>query len=68
MNAAIQEYLLTLESEFVRHANPQIAAQQEAYLKNQFRFYGLTSPVAKRYRNPFLTKITYRPSRTSLCW
>lgn len=65
MNAAIQEYLLTLESEFVRHANPQIAAQQEAYLKNQFRFYGLTSPVRKAVQKPFLDK-NYLPPKQDL--
>ena len=65
MNAGIKEYLLTLEEEFLRHANPDIAVQQEAYLKNHFVFYGLTSPVRKAIQKPFLDK-KYLPPKHEL--
>ena len=46
----------TLGQEFKRNSNPTIAAGQKAYMRNQFEFFGLKSPVRRELQKPFLIK------------
>ncbi|WP_262890264.1 DNA alkylation repair protein [Maribacter aquimaris] len=59
------DYLQTLEQEFEAHSNPQIAEGQKAYMRNQFEFYGLTSPKRKEIQRPFLVQ-SYLPPKEKL--
>ena len=59
------EYITTLEVEFEKHSNPQIAEQQKAYMRNQFEFFGLTAPVRKEILKPFFVK-EYLPTKKEL--
>lgn len=45
-----------LRKAFLKHANPEVAKQQSAYLKNQFLFYGLKSPERRSIQQPFLLR------------
>ena len=55
-------YITELQHVFQENANVQKAAQQTAYLKNQFSFYGLTSPQRRALQKPFLAK-KYLPEK-----
>ena len=44
-----------LTDEFQHHANPAIAEQQKAYMRNQFEFYGIKSTLRKEIQKPFLS-------------
>lgn len=59
------EFALHLEAEFERNANAHIAAQQKAYMRDQFEFYGLKAPVRKDLSKPFFVK-QYLPQKTEL--
>ncbi len=61
----MNEYLTTLDVEFVKYSNPKIAVQQKAYMRNQFEFYGLTAPVRKEILKPFFVK-EYLPVKMEL--
>ena len=50
------EYIKTLEEEFKRHANPEIAIGQKAYMKNQFEFFGIKTTERRTVIAPFLHK------------
>lgn len=52
----MQSYIDTLKSTFTDHANAAIAIKQKAYMRNQFEFYGLTSPIRRKLQKPFLLK------------
>jgi 3-methyladenine DNA glycosylase AlkD len=52
----LEDYIKTLEIEFARNANTEIAMGQKAYMKNLFEFYGIKSPVRKKVQKPFLHK------------
>ena len=41
---------------FARHANPEIAASQKAYMKHRFDFYGIQSVKRRELQKPFLAK------------
>lgn len=43
----MKKYLLPLNLEFQQSADPDRARQMKAYLKDQFDFFGITSPVRK---------------------
>ena len=47
---------MTLEVEFNRNSNLNIAIQQKAYMRNQFEFFGLKAPVRRTISKPFLDK------------
>ena len=59
------DFVETLEAEFVRHADKKIAIGQKAYMRNQFEFYGIASPVRKQIQKPFLAK-KYLPAKRDL--
>lgn len=61
----MQTYLKTLQSEFESHANPKIAAEQKAYLRNQFEFFGIKTTHRRELYKPFLTK-EFLPKKTQL--
>lgn len=50
----MQDFIAPLQNQFKAHANPIIAKQQKAYLRNQFDFYGLKTPLRKTLQKPFL--------------
>ncbi len=52
----MNDYIKTLEAEFEKHSNPEIAAGQKAYMKNLFEFYGIKTPVRRKIQKPFLVK------------
>jgi 3-methyladenine DNA glycosylase AlkD len=52
----MKDYLNTLTAEFEKHANPEIARGQKAYMKNQFAFFGIKAPVRQKVQQPFLDK------------
>lgn len=56
-------YLSTLQAEFERHANPQRAAKQKAYTKDNFKFYGITAPERQEIQKPFLLKQHLPPKK-----
>ncbi len=45
-----------LQTTFLAHANASIAKQQKAYLRDQFEFYGIKTPVRREVQKPFLIK------------
>lgn len=59
------EYLNQLTSEFEQNASTRIAEQQQAYMKNQFAFYGITAPARREIQKPFLVK-QYLPPKEHL--
>jgi 3-methyladenine DNA glycosylase AlkD len=60
----MKTFIQTLEKEFQQNANPKIAFEQKAYMKNKFEFYGLKSPIRKEISKPFLQK-QYLPDKTN---
>lgn len=56
MNPSTADYIQTLISEFERERNPENAAQQKAYMRNQFEFIGLTATQRRALSKPFLAK------------
>ncbi len=61
----MQIYLKTLETEFESNANPKIAAEQKAYLRNQFEFFGIKTTQRRELYKPFLSK-DFLPKKTEL--
>src|SRR5690606_7330853 len=47
-------FILNVESAFSANANPEIAAQQAVYMRNQFSFYGLKTPVRRELVKPLM--------------
>ncbi|MCW3784862.1 DNA alkylation repair protein [Plebeiibacterium sediminum] len=58
----IENYIITLETEFKKQGNPENAFNQKKYLKNKFEFFGLTTPQRRAIQKPFLQK-EYLPSK-----
>ncbi|KAA3626641.1 MAG: DNA alkylation repair protein [Bacteroidetes bacterium] len=52
----MNKYIQELENAYAQHANPQIAGDQSAYLKNLFPFIGLKTPVRRDAQKPLLAK------------
>ncbi|NOX87362.1 MAG: DNA alkylation repair protein [Chlorobi bacterium] len=50
------DFIKILELEFRKNADPEIAAGQKAYMKNQFEFLGIKTPLRREIQRPFLTK------------
>jgi len=61
----LNTYITTLQSEFEKHRNPEHAARQSAYMRNQFAYIGLTTPQRRELQKPFLVK-AYLPPKNSL--
>ncbi|UCS95731.1 DNA alkylation repair protein [Echinicola marina] len=54
-------YIRTLEDEFRLHANTIVAKGQKAYMKNNFDFFGLKTPLRRKIQQPFLMKSNLPP-------
>ncbi len=61
----MNSYIKTLENEFQRNADTEIAVGQKAYMKNHFEFFGIKSPVRKEISKPFLQK-AYLPKKSEI--
>lgn len=61
----MDEYINTLIKEFQINGDPVIAAQQKAYMKNHFEFYGLKTPERRALQKPFLVK-EFLPEKENL--
>ena len=55
MNSA-ETYVNHIELEYKKHSNSEIAQGQKAYMKNNFDFFGLKSPIRKDLQRPYLIK------------
>ncbi len=49
-------FINVLEIELAQHANPNIALEQKAYMRNQFEYYGIKSAERREIQKPFLIK------------
>ena len=61
----MDDFIKTLKSEFEAHADSKIAEEQKAYLRGQFSFYGIKTPVRRAIQKPFLVK-SYLPPKNNL--
>lgn len=61
----MNDYIKALELEFECNANTQIAQGQKAYMRNQFEFFGIKSPIRREIQKPFLEK-SFLPPKTEL--
>jgi len=61
----MQEFIQILTTEFQNKANTKIATEQKAYMRNQFDFFGLKTPVRREIQKPFLVK-AYLPKKSEL--
>ncbi len=52
----MNQYLRQLAKAFEAASNPELAIRQQAYMRNQFAFHGITSPQRKEIQKPFLHK------------
>ncbi|MEM8524830.1 MAG: DNA alkylation repair protein [Bacteroidota bacterium] len=59
------DYINALSLEFERAGNPNIAAQQKAYMRHQFEFYGIKAAERRAIQKPFLIK-QYLPDKAEL--
>lgn len=65
MDSDIEEYLKQLTAEFKRAGDSSTAKQQKAYMKGQFEYFGMKTPVRREATKPFLQK-DYLPSKNEL--
>ena len=61
----MQDYINALETEFKKNADPKIAQAQKAYMRNQFEYYGIKTPLRREIQKPFLVK-AYLPPKAEL--
>ena len=59
------DFIDALENEFAQRADAKIAKGQKAYMRDQFEFFGIPSPVRKKIQKPFLDK-KYLPEKREL--
>ncbi len=52
----MNDFITALQLEFEANANSKIADEQRAYLRDQFLFYGIKTPVRRALQKPFLVK------------
>ena len=52
-----------LENEFKKDANPHNAFHQKAYMKNQFEFFGIKTPLRRKIQKPFLMNENLPPKK-----
>lgn len=57
----MNDFLETLRFEFEANADMNIATQQKAYLKDQFSFYGIKTPLRRAIQQPFLVRAHLPP-------
>lgn len=48
-----------LRSLFAKHANPTLSDKMKAYMRNQFEFFGIPSPLRKELTTQFLKEYGY---------
>ena len=58
----MDEYILHLEAEFQNNANRNISVGQKAYMRGQFEFFGIKTPLRRKIQKPFLVK-QFLPSK-----
>ena len=61
----IEEYINTLKTEFRNNANGENAIAQNAYMRNQFEYYGIKSVLRREIQKPFFIK-KHLPAKTEL--
>jgi len=61
----MKDFIATLEIEFERNSNEEIAQQQKAYMRNKFEFYGMKAPLRRQIQKPFLVK-QFLPPKSEL--
>jgi 3-methyladenine DNA glycosylase AlkD len=61
----MDDYIKTLTIAFEKNADVKNAVGQKAYMRNQFEFYGMTSPIRKVVQKLWLNKASL-PSKTKL--
>jgi len=61
----VNDFIKALRLEFEAHADSKIAAEQRAYLRDQFLFYGIKTPIRRAIQKPFLVK-EYLPPKENL--
>jgi 3-methyladenine DNA glycosylase AlkD len=61
----MNQFIETLEIEFQKNENVQIALEQKAYMRNQFEYYGLKAPERRKVQAPFLVR-QYLPEKKEL--
>jgi len=61
----MKEFINTLEDELLENANPRIAKEQKAYMRNQFEYFGIKAPLRREIQRPFLL-IQYLPPKEDL--
>lgn len=49
-------FINTLEIELEKNANPKIALEQKAYMRNQFEFFGIKATERREIQKPFFVK------------
>jgi len=52
----MDNFVKLIEAEFKKHADPANAQGQKAYMRNQFEYFGIKSPIRKEIQQPFLRK------------
>ena len=60
-----KEYISALKEVFVANADKTTAAGQKAYMKNNFEFFGIKTPVRRLLVKPFLEK-AYLPAKSDM--
>lgn len=58
-------FLNTLEIELAQHANPKIALEQKAYMRNQFEFYGIKATERREIQKSFFIN-EFQPKKNEL--
>jgi 3-methyladenine DNA glycosylase AlkD len=55
------DYVAAIENEFARHANPATAAGAKAYMRNQFDYFGMTTPYRRLVQKKFFAAVPLPP-------
>ena len=58
-------FVVEIQQEFERNANKEISLAQAKYMKNNFIFYGIKSPLRREIQKPFLVS-KYLPLKENL--
>ncbi|OIQ18791.1 DNA alkylation repair protein [Lacinutrix sp. MedPE-SW] len=59
------DFISVLEAEFEKNSNLELAIKQEAYMRNQFKTFGIKTENRRRIQKPFLVK-AYLPKQENL--
>lgn len=61
----MNDFIASLNQEFLSNGNPKIASEQKAYMREQFEYFGIKTPVRRQIQKPFLIK-EYLPPKEQL--